>query len=611
MIELIGRFQVQERIGEGAMADVFRAYDPTLRRALAIKVLKDQYREDPEYASRFLREAKAAGALAHPNIVTIYDVGEVSGYPYIAMELLDGRTLNEAIARDGALPPDAVLEIGRQLADALRYAHQAGVVHRDIKPSNIILGTDGRSVKLLDFGIARVAEGLLDADQLKTQVGQVLGTPRYMSPEQAMGLEIDGRSDLFSLGVVMYEMITGRRAFGGGSAATLALQITQQEPEPIAKLAPGAPRGLQFIIGKLMAKRRDRRFADGASLAEALRREQATQAAVSADTANRRYLTLPVRTTAVMGLLTAAVLAVTVIFVLNRQTAALQRAAITSGAAMTSFVATNAALTAADNATLPPDRQDWLPVRAFVRAAAGDRNVAGIEVVDADGVVRAAADPSLIDKPYRKPAAEKVVALERGLTVTTTRTAGGEKAFRYVGPITYSGRPIGRVDVSILGREMDQARQLTSGLLLLLGVIVLGVVAAATFVVTRGFAQPLKRLRRALDDAASGDLDFRLSHDRTDEIGELFDAFNRMGAALQERLELAEGDASPEPSRAEPAESPPADSPFAAPRADAHNDAAASQPEPDQAPEPGPDEVAPSGDSDRTMIADAGRHGRS
>ncbi|MET0293990.1 MAG: serine/threonine-protein kinase, partial [Phenylobacterium sp.] len=146
MPERIGRYEVRERIGQGAMADVWRAYDPGIGRELAVKLLKDEFRADPEYAARFLREARAAGALSHPNIVTIFDVGEEGGYPYIAMELLEGEPLDVVIERNGRLAPADVIAIGLQLAEALRYAHDLGVVHRDIKPSNVMLSPDGRSI---------------------------------------------------------------------------------------------------------------------------------------------------------------------------------------------------------------------------------------------------------------------------------------------------------------------------------------------------------------------------------------------------------------------------------------------------------------------------------
>lgn len=569
LLERVGRYEVRERIGEGAMADVYSAYDPGIQRVLAIKVLKADLRQNRQYAQRFLREAKAAGALSHPNIVTIYDVGEDGGYPYIAMELLEGEPLDKVVERTGKLPVDDVVAIGLQLADALRYAHDLGVVHRDIKPSNIMLGKDGRTIKLLDFGIARVAEAQ-EAEHLKTQVGQVLGTPRYMSPEQALGLDIDGRSDLFSVGVVLYELITGTKAFGGASAATLALQITQQDPVVIASLAPHCPRGLQFIVSKLLSKRPERRFADGAQLAEALRREQNAYAAAGDETPGKgRHLPLQVRLTLLMATITAVVLAVSIGAVLNRQQQAMEHMALTSGSAIASFVASNAALPAVENAALPPAERDWLPVAAFVKAAAADPNVQAMTVVDADGVVRAATDAATVGRTYRAPKGEAVVQRGADLTITSHHAAGRAPGFRFVRPITYAGRAFGTVDVSLSRAELDRAAALSRLSLFGLGLVILGVVIAASWTVARLLALPIRRLKAALADAAGGDLDFRISHQRKDEFGELFDGFNRFTATLQDRLEAAEALAlappAPPARRAPAAE--PASGPFAPPPA--------------------------------------------
>jgi len=538
MLSLIGRYQVQTLIGEGAMADVYRAYDPDINRVLAIKVLKAEFRQNRHYTTRFLREAKAAGALSHPNIVTIYDVGEVDGYPYIAMELLDGEPLDKAAARIGQLPVDDVLAIGAQLGDALSYAHELGVVHRDIKPSNVILAPDGRGVKILDFGIARMAEADTEAETLKTQIGQVLGTPRYMSPEQALGGSIDGRSDLFSVGVVLYELITGQRAFAGSSAATLALQITQQDPRPIAELAPECPRGLQFIVGKLLAKKPERRFADGGQLAEAMRREQRAQEVLTEDAEeHRRYLPLQARLALVMAGITAVVLLLCVGLVLNRQDKAMERMALSSGAAIASFVASNAALTAADNATLPPDQRDWMPVEAFVRAASADANVRQITVVDADGLIRAASDRSRIGQIYETPRGETLVQEGQGGAVTSARSGKDAGSFRFVRPIIYAGASFGLVDVSVSKAELEAAASLSRWLMVALGLVTLGVVIAVSYAAARQVAGPIRRLRTALADAARGNLDFRISHNRKDEFGELFDGFNRLAASVQDRLE--------------------------------------------------------------------------
>ncbi|MFN3523630.1 MAG: protein kinase domain-containing protein [Phenylobacterium sp.] len=544
MLKLVGRYELQERIGEGAMADVYRAYDPSINRVLAIKVLKGEFRQNAECAARFLREAKAAGALSHPNIVTIYDVGEADGYPYIVMEMLEGEPLDQVIAQGRSLPADDVMSIGVQLGEALHYAHGQGVIHRDIKPSNIVVGKDGRTIKILDFGIARVTEAdslRFEAETLKTQVGQVIGTPRYMSPEQALGGEIDGRSDLFSVGVVLYELATGCKAFSASNAGALALQIAQQDPAPIDALAPDTPRGLQYIVEKLLAKRADRRFADGAQLAEALRRELSAYGAVLDEAETRgRALPLQLRVTLVMATITALVLFFSVGGVLKRQDQAMQRMALTSGTAITSFVASNASLRAVENAALPPGERDWLPVEAFIAAASSDPNVQQLTVVDADGVIRAATDPAEVGQYYRAPTAEQVVETDGDLKVTRTHDAKGAEGFRFVRPITYAGRAFGLVDVSVSKAELTEAARLSRLLLIGLGLVTLGAVIAVSFTMARLLTLPIRRLKAALADAADGDLDFRISHQRKDEFGELFDGFNRFAASMQERLEAAE-----------------------------------------------------------------------
>ncbi|HEX2559632.1 protein kinase domain-containing protein [Phenylobacterium sp.] len=547
MPERVGRYEIRERIGQGAMAEVYRAYDPGIGRDLAIKLLKGEFRENAQYAGRFLREAKAAGALSHPNIVTIYDVGEEGGYPYIAMELLEGEPLDVVLERYGKLAPDDVLAIGLQLTEALAYAHGLGVVHRDIKPSNILLAPDGRGAKILDFGIARVAEAHVDeAETLRTQAGQVLGTPRYMSPEQALGQEIDGRSDLFSTGVVLYELLTGRRAFDGSSAATLALQITQQDPAPIGEVAPDAPRGLQFIISKLMAKRPDRRFADGAQAAEAFRREQAALVAAKAEARTpRRRLPLQVRLSLLMASVTTAVLLTGASVVVERQYEAMERMALTSGTAVAAFVASNVALQAADNASLPAAERDWLPVEAFVKSAVGDPNIRRLSVVDAEGVVRASSDPALVGRPHQGVGADPVLQKQGEVTVTLAGMTGAQD-LRFVRPITYAGRSFGLVDVSLSKADLDAAARLSKMLMLALGLIIVMTVIGASYAVVRAIARPIQRLKAALDEAADGNTDFRISHSRSDEFGDLFDAFNRLTATVEARLEPGSG--APKPS---------------------------------------------------------------
>ena len=245
----IGRYEILAKIGQGAMGTVYRARDPLIERTVAIKTvsLAQLRQEGADAESRFLREAQSAGRLSHPSIVTIYDVGEADGFAYIAMEHLSGATLRDVMNK-GPIPLDLALDTAMQMAEALAFAHEHGVIHRDIKPANVVITGQRGRVKLTDFGIAH----LVNSDH--TQTGQMLGSPRYMSPEQAMGREIDGRSDIFSLGAVLYEMLTGHYAFDGDSLPTIVYRVIHETPVPATSLRPQLPAGLASLLARMLDK---------------------------------------------------------------------------------------------------------------------------------------------------------------------------------------------------------------------------------------------------------------------------------------------------------------------------------------------------------------------
>ena len=531
MTTTLGRYRIEGRLGEGAMADVYRAHDPDIGRTVAIKVLKPQFASDPELGARFVREARAAGALSHANIATIYDVGQVDGVAYIAMELVDGQPLDEWLHAHGRMPYERVLHLARQLADALAFAHRAGVVHRDVKPSNILISADGSTAKLLDFGVARVGE-TDQAALARTQVGQLVGTPRYMSPEQALGLPVDARSDLFSLGVVLYEMVTGRPAFPGTGLAVLAIQIAQEKVAPIGDSAGDCPPGLRFVIDKLLAKKPEHRFADGTALLAAIDRELIAER----DTApSRRGLSLRFKLPLALFAVTALALAVCVYTILEREQRALEHMAAVSGNSIAAFVTGNAAVAAADNAGLPPAEQDWTALQAFVTVAAQDEGVRNIVVADVDGIVRAASDKSLIGQRYRGSAGEAAIMRQADRHVTSAPDLGAGAGLRFVHPINYAGARFGTVDLVLKRNALDTAIATSKSLLAALSAIVIAVVLLVGYLSGAMVARPLRRLRRALDDAAKGDFAFRISHSRRDEFGEAFDAFNRAAATAEAR----------------------------------------------------------------------------
>lgn len=267
MIQTMGRYQLQKELGRGAMAVVYQAFDPELNRNIALKVLHAERCTNADVRRRFVREAKAAGRLAHGNIVTIYDVGETQDRPYIAMELLDGQFLDALMRAGETLSWQQVRDIAMQLADALTLAQRNGVIHRDIKPANIVWLPREQKVKITDFGIAHVD----DVTQSEaTQVGQIVGTPQYMSPEQITGRTLDGRSDLFSLGVVLYQLLSRQRPFSGDTVAALTYQIAHQKPRPLRELVSGVPAAFTEIIDRLLAKDPAARFQTAQELYAAL-----------------------------------------------------------------------------------------------------------------------------------------------------------------------------------------------------------------------------------------------------------------------------------------------------------------------------------------------------
>jgi serine/threonine protein kinase/tetratricopeptide (TPR) repeat protein len=291
----LGPYEVIERLGAGGMGEVYRARDPRLERSVAVKVLPPQLAESEAYRQRFQREARAASALSHPNIAHVYDVGEQDGIHYIAMEFVEGDNLRQVLAR-GPLGADEVVEVGVQVAAALEEAHGRGIVHRDIKPANAVRTAQG-VVKVLDFGLARqtreggtpIDSGLSTASQ--TQAGVVLGTVPYMSPEQALGQPVDARTDIFSLGVTLYELATGKLPFAGDTANQTIDRICHATPEPITGLNRKAPEGLQRIVAKCLEKDRERRYATAGDLRVDLRnlqRDRSSPGVAAATRSSRR-----------------------------------------------------------------------------------------------------------------------------------------------------------------------------------------------------------------------------------------------------------------------------------------------------------------------------------
>jgi len=263
-----GRYRIVRRLGAGGMANVYLAEDGQLGRRVAIKILNDRFSEDESFVERFEREAKSAAGLSHPNIVSIYDRGEAEGTYYIAMEVVEGKTLKEVIRASGRLRPAQAIAYTRQILSALRFAHRNGIVHRDIKPHNILVGPEER-LKVTDFGIARAG-----ASQM-TETGSIMGTAQYLSPEQARGAQVTGASDLYSVGIVLYEMLTGEVPFTGDTPVEIAMKHLNEPPKPPSSRAPGIPADLDRVVVRALAKTPDDRYTSAEELDSDLARIEA------------------------------------------------------------------------------------------------------------------------------------------------------------------------------------------------------------------------------------------------------------------------------------------------------------------------------------------------
>jgi serine/threonine protein kinase len=261
----LGTYRILKALGAGGMGVVFEAEDMQLKRGVALKVMKPEYGTNDEARQRFLREARAAAAIQHDHIVTIYQVGEDRGLPYLAMQLLQGESLAARLAREKQLPIPEVLRIGREIAEGLAAAHERGVIHRDIKPGNIWLEGERGRIKILDFGLARAAD-----DVNLTRTGTIMGTPEYMSPEQARGKGVDARSDLFSLGCVLYDMCAGQAPFHADETMAVLSALAADNPRALSELNPNVPQLLVILIMRLLAKHPDDRVATARIAADML-----------------------------------------------------------------------------------------------------------------------------------------------------------------------------------------------------------------------------------------------------------------------------------------------------------------------------------------------------
>lgn len=524
-MEKVGRYLIKEKIGQGAMAIVFKAHDPEIDRTLAIKLLQTDLCKEEEYKTRFVREAKGAGVLSHPNIVTVFDAGEHEGQPYIAMELVDGVTLSEVIKSKKQLPLKIIVEIGIQLVKALDYAHKNGVVHRDVKPANIMLMKDESTIKVADFGICRIEGG--DATQ-KTRVGDLLGTPHYMSPEQVLGQKVDSRSDLFSAGVVLYQLLTGSLPFYADTLVSVAFKIVKAEAEPIDKLRPDLPLSLRRIIDRCLRKQPEKRFQTGEELAQALI-NVVREIDASGHGKKSRGLSLRLRWAIIMACLVALTMSITTVFIHDKQHHAMMRQVTGYGGSLAKFIATQTATPVLD--------EDWVALDVFIQYTTNKQTFGYLQVIDHNGIIRGSSIASEIGVTYKAPKGIESISQDLNLTVQRQRLTDGRFVLDFSTPIQFQNQNIGIVHLGIFEKPLTEVSNLTLMLLGILIIVTMLAVAMGSYLLVSRVSLPLRVLRNSLKELTKGHYDYRIAEGRNDEFGEVYKVFDATAAALQERHE--------------------------------------------------------------------------
>jgi serine/threonine-protein kinase len=538
-MEELGRYQIDSMSGEGAMARVYKAYDPKIDRTLAIKALKSDLLADDEYRGRFLREAKGAGILSHPNIVTVFDVGEENRQPYIAMEWVDGPTLADLLKQGKQFPTHEIVEIGIQLTRALDYAHKKGIVHRDVKPGNIMLVQDTLTVKVADFGICRIMESDSKRQAQQTQMGDVIGTPHYMSPEQVLGMTVDARSDLFSAGVVLYQLLAGALPFDGDSLINVAYKITNAEAPSLDKQRPDLPLSLRRVIARALKKSPAKRFQTGDEFAQALIGVARELSEDARKKGSGRVIPLSIRWALSMAALVAVTMTLTAMLLYQRQYAAMLGQMTGYGGSLAKLVAVETAV--------PLLSEDWAAIDVFIQETLSRQDFPYLLVIDHAGIVRGSRDAAQINTRYVAPDARPVAAPGTGVTVQSYRLADRRGVLDFAAPVLFQSKEIGQIHLGLFEGPLNEVANLMLVLLAILTLVTSAAVAGGTYLLAQRLSGPIRVVRNSLKELADGRYDYRIADTRNDEFGELYADFDRTAAALEKRHEPPASGTGPTP----------------------------------------------------------------
>jgi len=455
-------------------------------------------------------------------------VGEADAGPYIAMEYLEGPTLDQVMAEGKPVPLREAVVYAIQLAEALDYSHERGIVHRDVKPSNIIsLGDSRDAIRITDFGIAHMETAGMAQ---RTIMGTVMGTPQYMSPEQVEGLPVDGRSDLFSLGVILYQLVSGEKPFASSTLTSLLLKIVKDDPIPIADKVADVPQSLQKIIIRLLGKRPEQRFQTGKELAQQLRRVVHEIDEKTQHGSEESILPLRFQWTAVMAVVVSTAMILGSYLVYTKQVDAMTELALDSGGSLAQFIAVESAE--------PLLIEDWVALETFVHEVKERQQISYLRITDHKKILRASTNQDEVGQVLPDSEPGKVLRQAEDILITQgewQKTA----VFDFQVPLRFQGKLIGMLQLGISPGALNAAANLTFYTMLALLVAVVLTVAIVAYLLAARITLPIRMLRSALAHIQHGNLNHRIKAGRNDEFGLLFAEYNRMAETLalaQEKL---------------------------------------------------------------------------
>lgn len=540
----IGRYIIEGVLGEGAMSVVYAGFDPDIERPVAIKSLHRHIAADPAYRRRFVAEARAAGHLTHPHILTIFDAGEsAEGDSYIAMERLSGETLASRVARDGFPSTREILDLAEQVASALDYAHAQGVVHHDIKPENIMLGEGWHQVKVSDFGIAERRQAPSDVNQPRTEVG---GTPSYMAPEQLRGEASDSRSDLFSLGVMLYWLVCGKLPWAETDDLRVLLRQRQRARRPrIQPRDPATPSILLEMIRTLLAAKPEARYQRGAEIAEDLRLARREYERLYETPLTKRFISMRLRWSGILGIVLSLTLLVGLAAIYAKQNTAVTGLALDFGSSLGRMVANESAedLLLGDRAA----------TRALVESIARNQQIRYLAIADRQGDIVASTQRAQINQ--KLAAMTGTPYLARNGEIRSYRTSndappGQQQMLLFDTPIQYQSATVGQLRLGISDAPLRAAQKTTLSVIIAVLLVTLIAVVGSIYWLSRRLMMMLDLVGAAMLRVARGDFRHRIRLARRDELGRVFASFNLMNGALQARHARQRNGSEPGPSAA-------------------------------------------------------------